>query len=64
MAGPKPQEALSDQIGVVQTPLGPFVRETYAADCARFLEELEQRRSSGEDLQALGTQTRAAYGVA
>jgi hypothetical protein len=51
MAGPEVQETFVDQTGVVQTPLGPFVRDTFAADCARFLEEQQKRLSAMQNLR-------------
>ena len=45
MLGQELQETVDLQAGeFVQTALGPFVCEAYAADCARFLAELRGRR--------------------
>ena len=33
---------------VAATPLGAFVRDVYAADCARFLADLKQRTAATE----------------
>jgi hypothetical protein len=53
-------ETFDQQTGAfVQTALGPFVREAYAADCTRFLAELRGRRvSPGQDLRSIEAQPR------
>jgi hypothetical protein len=50
MRGPEAQGSAAAPIGsFVQTAAGPFVSPAYAADCARFLAELKQRRLEGQD---------------
>ena len=56
MLGQELQETVDLQAGeFVQTALGPFVCEAYAADCARFLAELRgriYRRAASHGLEA------------
>jgi hypothetical protein len=54
-------QAIEGQTGeFVQTALGSFVRETYAADCARFLAELHGRVHPEQDLRSIDAQPHTA----
>ena len=59
MLGQESQETFDLQAGeFVQTALGPFVREAFAADCARFLAELRGRVYPGGDPRSTDAQSR------